>query len=299
MMSFRYYFFKCFLSPSIYWSSASFFLFLPLTVILLFHAEKVQFLFWLLIWFFNKIMQSCCKLHQVVKGLLLSECFPNTPVTVCLKCQQKQRETSTEVTSEKEGCSVHQRPDISTVKTTAMGLFPYWCSPAAESVSSCRCWYELRARARQRRKVSVTYCNLPFYKLQNRVMMLWNRSLRLKKSWVGQKHYTGFFTAELLTALKRLVSTVAFQEWADWEDFSSSFGNRIVLCRSTPLESVLGNVRFVKIHFLNTYLYSHHVSDTMRRGQSAVMNRGKVSVLHKHGREIKRYNGGLPWWSSD
>lgn len=38
-------------------------------------------------------------------------------------------------------------------------------------------------------------------------MMLWNRSLRLKKSWVGQKHYTSFFTAELLTALKRLVST--------------------------------------------------------------------------------------------
>ena len=182
MTSFRYYFLKCFLSPSIYWSGASFFLFLPLTVILLFHAEKVQFLFWLLICFFNKIMQSCCKLHQVVKGLLLSECFANTPVTVCLKCQQKQRETSTEVTSEKEGCSVHQRPDISTVKTTEMGLFPYWCSPAAESVSSCRCRYELRARARQRRKLSVTYCNLPFYKLQNRVMMLWNRSLRLRKA---------------------------------------------------------------------------------------------------------------------
>lgn len=48
--------------------------------------------------------------------------------------------------------------------------------------------------------------------------------------------------------------------------------------------------RFAKIHFLNTYWYSHHVSDTRRCGQSAVMNRGEVSVLHKHGRERKGYN---------
>lgn len=40
----------------------------------------------------------------------------------------------------------------STMKTTEAGLFPYRCSAAAISVSSCRCWHDLRSRRGWRRK---------------------------------------------------------------------------------------------------------------------------------------------------